>query len=594
MSVGHIAGQVRQEAHNFCHGVVESFGVVLRPAWAGERRRAREEAAEAPELSTLTPPPPPPPTAASPSADSQSAAARPPSHAAPLQRTLSMSGSGGAAASHLTRTFWMPSWQLLERDPKLWMLLRKNLLANLALACVTLLYMGLSHCLTSRSSTTRGHAASRATRAHAGSGSGSGAADTAASSLTSAVFFWWVRLCLWMLKYIGQWPLYTVLQIIGLVWFSQLYRETWLVRKGWVLRGTGLREARTAGDARGRTAATTTTAAGEVAGASPSSSLSPPPPPPPATLAGHADTAPPWLSLSPLCPRSGGGDDVVLSSSLAQLAPAAHTCLVLLCSAPAYVRHTAMLVWRMVTHKGPTAPLQDWVLGDASAAAAAAAAAASSTLHAAHHHHQRAAHGAAAVHRSNTLSSAPDPFAAVVLHLEAVSEVLFKALATMSFALFAATVERLPLVGTPVCAFLNAQLYAFYVFDYRYAAQQQPDALHRRGSALSYQLHHFEQCSMYYAGYGMGSALLSLWLTRQLGAVVSVCAMSVLYSWQVVWSGFAVPLPSSRPVPLFSVWFYTVDVAQRHCAVLWRLATIAALLYLPFTCTCSLLGVGGG
>ncbi|CAJ1030894.1 hypothetical protein Q4I30_005657 [Leishmania utingensis] len=590
-----VASQVRQEVHNFCQGVVESFGVVLVWSSALDKRRARDVAEVTEEQRRLSPPPPPfasfADIAEKEAAEGALPTALAPGLPVPLLRTALLSGSG-PDAPRLARTFLMPSWSLLERDPKLWMLLRKNLLANLALAFLTLMYMGLSHYLASKTSLS--------TRSSAVSGAGatvaSLSADThsnndtyATRSLTTTLIFllflWWVRLSLWMLKYVGQWPFYTLLQIIGLVWFNQLYRETWLVRKGWVLRGTELREAPASGSAK-----TKAMAGGGGSGASATFPHPPPTSPPPSAA---ASAALPWLSLIPLYPSAdsgGSGEDGIQYEARGPSSSLLLMCVTLLRSVLPYVRHTTNLVWRMVTHKGPTAVLQDWVLGDASKAAAAAAAAAS-TLTSARHPHAPAT-AAASLHQSQTISTSPDPFATVVLQLEVISEVLFKALATMSFALFSSAIERLPLIGTPLCAVLNAQLYVFYVFDYRYAAQQQPDAVHHRGSALTYQLRHFEQCSMYYAGYGMSSAVLSLWLTRQLGTVVSVCAVSVLYSWQVVWSGFAVPLPSSRPVPLFSVWFYAVDMAQRHYAVLWRMVVIAVLLYLPFDCACCLLGTG--
>ncbi|AYU80616.1 Etoposide-induced protein 2.4 (EI24), putative [Leishmania donovani] len=596
MPLSLVTSQVRQEVHNFFQGVVESFGVVLVWSYALDKRRARDGAEVTDEQGRFSPPP----FSSTPLADVAEGAAAEgalattpmPGSAAPLPRTAALSGSG-SDAPRLARTFLMPSWSLLERDPKLWMLLRKNLLANLALACLTLMYMGLSRCLASNTPSFLSRAAAggrSATTASLSADARSSNGTTATRSLTTSLVFllllWSVRLGLWMLKYVGQWPFYTLLQIIGLVWFSQLYRETWLVRKGWVLRGTELREAPAAGSAKNKAMAG---GGGGGSDAGAASHHAPPTSPPPSVAAGAAL---PWLSLIPLysgAESSGDGEDGTsyeargFSSSLLLM------CTALLRSVPPYVRHTTNLVWRMITHKGPTAVLQDWVLGDASKAAAAAAAA--SALTSARHHHAYAS-GAASPHQSQTMSTSPDPFATVVLQLEAISEVLFKALATMSFALFASAIERLPLIGTPLCAVLNAQLYVFYVFDYRYAAQQQPDAVHHRGSALTYQLRHFEQCSMYYAGYGMSSAVLSLWLTHQLGTVVSVCAVSVLYSWQVVWSGFAVPLPSSRPVPLFSVWFYAVDMAQRHYAVLWRVVVIAILLYLPLDCACWLLGTG--
>lgn len=595
MPLSLVTSQVRQEVHNFFQGVVESFGVVLVWSSALDKRRARDGAEVTDEQGSLSPPP----FSSTPLADVGERAAAEgaapttptPGSTVPLPRTALLSGSG-PGAPRLARTFLMPSWSLLERDPKLWMLLRKNLLANLALACLTLMYMGLSRCLASNTPSSLNSAAvggRSATTASLSADARSSNGTTSTRSLTTSLVFllllWSVRLGLWMLKYVGQWPFYTLLQIIGLVWFSQLYRETWLVRKGWVLRGTELREAPAAGSAKSKVM----TGGGGGSDPSAASHHAPPTSPPPSVAAGAAL---PWLSPIPLysgAESSGGGKDGTPYEARAFSSSLLLMCAALLRSVPPYIRHTTNLVWRMITHKGPTAVLQDWVLGDASKAAAAAAAA--SALTSARHHHAHTS-AAASPHQSQTMSTSPDPFATVVLHLESISEVLFKALATMSFALFASAIERLPLIGTPLCAVLNAQLYVFYVFDYRYAAQQQPGAVHHRGSALTYQLRHFEQCSMYYAGYGMSSAVLSLWLTHQLGTVVSVCAVSVLYSWQVVWSGFAVPLPSSRPVPLFSVWFYAVDMAQRHYAVLWRVVVIAILLYLPLDCACWLFGTG--
>ncbi|KAG5473785.1 hypothetical protein LSCM1_04415 [Leishmania martiniquensis] len=590
MPVGIAASQVRQEVHNFCQGVVESFGVIVVWSSTLDRRRTRDGAEVVVERGQATPPTP----SSVPLADAAERAAAgdglptasTPGLAMPLPRTALLCASG-AGAPRLARIFLMPSWSLLERDPKLWMLLRKNLLANLALAALTLMYMGLSHYLASSTSSparavAAGDGTATAARLAGGTRNHSGAA--AARSLTTSLGFvlllWLVRLTLWMLKYVGQWPFYTLLQIIGLVWFNQLYRETWLVRKGWVLRGTELREAPAERPAKSKAMAGS--------GDSDASAVSPRPlpmsPPPPSVATG---AAPPWLSLIPLYPVAdmcGKGEVGTQDDARGHPPSLLLMCLAPLLCVPLYVRHTTSLVWRMITHKGPTAVLQDWVLGDASKAAAAA-------LTTARHHHAHTV-AAALPNQSQAIAASPDFFATVILQLEAISEVLFKALATMSFALFASAIERLPLIGTPLCAVLNAQLYAFYVFDYRYAAQQQPDAVHHRGSALTYQLRHFEQCSMYYAGYGMSSAVLSLWLTRELGTVFSVCAVSVLYSWQVVWSGFAVPLPSSRPVPLFSVWFCAVDMAQRHYAVLWRVAVIAVLLYLPLDWMYWLLGSG--
>lgn len=599
-----VAPQLPQELLNFCQGAVESFGVVLtwpqlEPA-VGDKQRPLVEGETSPRVAAragqpTSPSPPPPSTTPTGEMDTESTAdkvvgapQRPPP---PRQQPA-------------VRVSLMPSWSLIERDPKLWMLLRKSLLANLALAVLTLLYAALSHGLTSssprpaarpsalaQSSPAAAAAAGRALDEAATAGAVGGAATTSSSSLTSSLtfllLFWWVRLCLCMVKYVGQWPFYTLLQVIGLVWFSQLYRETWLVRKGWVLRGTGLRE--TAANSSGATTtATTTTAAAPTPPAAPHGTSTSPSPA--SSTAGVAGVAQPWLAPIPLYPTDDG--EAVRGAPAPRLRPlAVRTADALARAAPLYVRHTAHLVARLLRHKGPTAALQEWVLGDAAGAAAATAAAAASPA--------SALGSAARAHRSRTTVNAtppvpasPDPFAAVLVQLESISEVLFKALATMSFALFASFVERLPLVGTPLCVLLNAQLYAFYVFDYRYAAQQQPDAVHQRGSALTYQLRHFEQCSMYYAGYGIGSAALALYLTHHLGTVVSVCAMSVVYSWQVVWSGFAVPLPSSRPVPLFSVWFHAVDMTQRHYAVLWRLAAVAVLLYLPAACVRSWLGYG--
>ncbi|GET90405.1 hypothetical protein, conserved [Leishmania tarentolae] len=589
MPLSMVASPVHQEVHNFFQGVVESFGVVLVWSSALDRRRAYDGAEGTDEPSRLSPPPflstPRTEVDGRAAAKSELATAQTPEPAVPLLPTTLSSGSG-SGTPRLVRTFLMPSWSLLERDPKLWMLLRKNLLANIALASLTLMYMGLSRCLVSNtsSSLSSGLVGGKTTTtaslsADSHSSNGTTEARSLTTSLVLLLLLWSVRLGLWMLKYVGQWPFYTLLQIIGLVWFSQLYRETWLVRKGWVLRGTELRETPATGSAKNKAMT-----GGGGSDASATSHRALPTSPPPSIAAGATL---PWLALIPLysgSERSGGGEDGTqyeargLSSSLLLM------CTALVCSVPPYIQHVTNLLWRMITHKGPTAVLQDWVLGDASKAAAAAATAAASALTSANHHYARTP-AATSLQQSKIISTSPDPFATVVLQLEAISEVLFKALATMSFALFASAMERLPLIGTPLCAMLNAQLYVFYVFDYRYAAQQQPDAVHYRGSALTYQLRHFEQCSMYYAGYGMSSAVLSLWLTHQLGTVVSVCAVSVLYSWQVVWSGFAVPLPSSRPVPLFSVWFYVVDMAQRHYAVLWRVVLIAILLYLPLNCT---------
>ncbi|KAG5473504.1 hypothetical protein LSCM4_03573 [Leishmania orientalis] len=593
MPLNTAASQARQEVHNFCQGVVESFGVILVWSSTVDRRRVRDGAEVMAEHGRASPPPfssTPSADAAGRAAGDELASSSAPGSAMPLPRTALLCVSG-AGAPRLTRTFLMPSWSLLERDPKLWMLLRKNLLANLALASLTLMYMSLSHCLASNTSSPASGKATgdiTATAATLAGGarrsSGAAATRTLTTSLGLLFLLWFVRLSLWMLKYVGQWPFYTLLQIIGLVWFSQLYRETWLVRKGWVLRGTELREVPADGPAKSKAMAGS--------GSSDTRAASPRPPPmsPPPSVA--AGAVPPWLSLIPLYPVAdigGKGEDGTQDDMRGHSTSSLLMCAAPLLCVPPYVRHTVSLVWRMITHKGPTTALQDWVLGDASKAAAAAAAA--SALTTARHHHAHAV-AAALPSQSQTIDASPDLFATMALQLEAISEVLFKALATMSFALFASAIERLPLIGTPLCAVLNAQLYAFYVFDYRYAAQQQPDAVHHRGSALTYQLRHFEQCSMYYAGYGMSSAVLSLWLTHELGTVVSVCAVSVLYSWQVVWSGFAVPLPSSRPVPLFSVWFYAVDMAQRHYAVLWRVAVIAVLLYLPLDWAYWLLGAG--
>ena len=437
----------------------------------------------------------------------------------PCETTASHGGTSPPALVHFAL---MPPWSLVEYDPKLWVLLRKNMLANLALVALTVAYTVLSHCLT--------------------------ATSPASSAESKTVpWWWWWRACLWMLKYMGQWPFYTVLQVIGLVWYSQLYRETWLVRKGWVLRGTRLREASALPQKNAHSTSQPSTA--------PTAAHLPPL---------SEGVTRPWLATLALNSISQTVQEVGTQQLVWQQAS------LLLHALVSYNRHVAQLVGRMLRHKGPTTPLQEWVLGDAAAAAVAAA------------RHIAAASSPQASHAS------PDIFESLSHTLESTSEVIFKALATMSFAFFASCVERLPLAGTPLCLLLNAQLYAFYVFDYRYATQQQPGATHSRGSALTYQLRHFEQCWVYYAGYGIGSAVLSLWLTHHVGFVVSVCAMSVLYSWQVVWSGFAVPLPSSRALPVFSLWFYAVDTMQKQYAVLWRTVVIVALLYIPYQCICYL------
>ncbi|KAG5490432.1 hypothetical protein JKF63_00552 [Porcisia hertigi] len=582
-----VLSQARQEVYNFFQGVVESFGVsFVLSSTLLDKRRGRD-GAEATDTQVKSTPPSFSSTPLADVTERDPAEGSPPSApiagpSEPLLRTAVIPGTNSDALC-LARTFLMPSWSLLERDPKLWMLLRKNLLANVALAAVTLVYVGLSHCLASSTSLSqKGMAVGGATATSASlsadipSQSGGASTKSVMTSLVYLLLFLWVRLSLWMFKYVGQWPFYTLLQIIGLIWFNQLYRETWLVRKGWVLRGTELRESPTTESPRGNTGAS---GGGDVSVSPRGSPTSQPPPP---FIAVGAVV--PWLSPIPLYSAtdgSGNGESGTCNEAQEFFSSIRVMSRALLCSVLPYLRHTTNTAWRMITHKGPTTVLQDWVLGDSSKAAAPFP----------RHHHAQGG-SAASQHQPQPISASPDLFAAVVLQLESISEILFKALATMSFAVFASTIERLPLIGTLISAVLNAQLYAFYVFDYRYAAQQQPNGLHRRGSALTYQLRHFEQCWMYYAGYGMGSAVLSLWLTRQLGTIVSVCAMSVLYSWQVVWSGFAVPLPSSRPVPLFSVWFYAVDMTQRHYAVIWRMAVIAALLYLPFDCVCELLRSG--
>lgn len=551
-----LSHSIRQEWRNFWLGVVESFGVEWVHADAPAKKSAHALASPAAKSPSFSPPgnsgaaqvddnplqvdATACPSPATPSGISTTAGDRGVllSLVAPTQSTPAVT---------VTAKTWcfvlMPPWSLVEFDPKLWMLLRKNMLANLALTALTVAYIGLSQRLTATKSASPSSTTSLEAAAVRPSSS--------SSSLSSLLVFWWLRLCLWGLKYVGQWPFYTVLQIVGLVWYSQLYRETWLVRKRWVLRGTRLREVSALSSPSPSPSAARTAAQ--------NSASSAPPPPLPQLSAGVTR---PWLAPLPLNPPSHLYDRVSGSGSLLP-AQQREQALRLLQASVVYVRHVAQLVLRMFTHKGPTAPLQEWVLGDTAAATAAAA-------------RQAAA--------ATASPSSPDVFESVVRHLEATSEVIFKALATMSFAFFASCMERLPVVGTPVCLLLNAQLYAFYVFDYRYATQQQPDTAHQRGSALLYQLYHFEQCWAYYAGYGIGSAVLSLWLTHHVGVVVSVCAMSVLYSWQVVWSGFAVPLPSSRPVPLFSLWFYAVDTVQKQYAVLWRCVCILGLLYIPYQC----------
>ncbi|KPA80480.1 hypothetical protein ABB37_04700 [Leptomonas pyrrhocoris] len=560
--------RVQDECRLFWHGVVESFGVEWKmtkeggggPNASAVQDSTKDEAASA--ASVL----PSPPLVAPSFPDTDNERVRSPPLADTTARPSPVVSPGASALGEVgvhrtvslppspVRFALMPPWSLVEYDPKMWMLLRKNLVANLALMALTVTYMALSHSLaaTSRFSSTVQSDASSALSPHVHS-----TGDTSPSrSLTGWIAFCWLRLFLWMLKYMGQWPFYTVLQIIGLVWYNQLYRETWLVRKGWVLRGTRLREASplTTTTKKSPTAATTTTT---------TAFLSP-------LVEGVTRPwlAPISLNVAVLQDRGGAPASTTTTTTTEVCHLMRQQSSLVLHASIAYGKHVAHLLWRMLRHKGPTAPLQEWVLGDAAACQAVAGASSSSS-------------SSPPSQRTN-----PDIFEAVTHLLESTSEIIFKALATMSFALFASCVEGVPFLGTPLCLLLNAQLYAFYVFDYRYAMQQQPGSAHHRGSALAYQLRHFEQCWVYYAGYGIGSAILSLWLTHRAGVIVSVCTMSVLYSWQVVWSGFAVPLPSSRPLPLFSLWFCAVDMTQKQYAVLWRSVVIVALLYIPYQCFC--------
>jgi hypothetical protein len=536
---------VREECQYFWQGVIESFGVEWRCASRSAKKDSNRAAApsatlqlfsDGPSTANSTLSTPSPLVAPSSSVTEKTSRSSPlhvntttcPTPATPSSVSTRAKAEGWCSTSASSsngappvQVALMPPWSLVEYDPKLWMLLRKNLLANLALTALTLTYTVLSHRLATSSA----------------------ASSPSSTSAREAVSWWWWRLCLWVIKYMGQWPFYTVLQTVGLVWYSQLYRETWLVRKGWVLRGTRLREA---------------SAPSELTGSSPppsktTSAFLPP------LLEGVTR---PWLASRTLLPASLGRNSVPASAAASHRPAWCPVPLSLtLYASAAYCRHVTALLLRMLRHKGPTTPLQEWVIGDAAAAAR---------------------HVASITPQAPLQATSPDVFESVISFLESASEVLFKTLATMSFAFFASCVQRLPLVGTPLCLLLNAQLYAFYVFDYRYAAQQQPYTTHRRNSALTYQLWHFEQCWAYYAGYGIVSAVLSLWLTHHAGVVVSVSAMSVLYSWQVVWSGFAVPLPSARPLPTFSIWFGVVDTAQKQYGVLWRIVVIIALLYIPY------------
>ncbi|KPI87541.1 hypothetical protein ABL78_3384 [Leptomonas seymouri] len=540
------ARNLEEECWRFWQGVVESFGVEWRLSTDDGKRT----------FAASSPSPPPLASRSHPDADETAASSplRLDSTGCSSPLTPSRASTLGEAEVRHTFSFLaspvyvalMPPWSLVEYDPKMWMLLRKNLMANMALTALTVAYMALSHSLTTPSRPSSAFQSGARTSLSPNTHDARGTAES--RSLLGWILLCWMRLLLWILKYLGQWPLYTVLQIVGLVWYSQLYRETWLVRKGWVLRGTRLREA------------SPLTKKASTSAQQPTTTM------PAQLLPLPEGVTRPWLAPISLRVAPQSGEVALLSSTTATYHLVWRQASLLLHASITYSTHAAHLLLRMLRHKGPTTPLQEWVLGDASAAATAAA-------------------------RRTTASSSPlaqrtspDIFETITSYLESTSEVIFKALATMSFAFFASCVELLPFIGTPLCLLLNAQLYAFYVFDYRYAAQQQPDGTGHRGSALTYQLHHFAQCWMYYAGYGIGSAILSLWLTHHAGVVVSVCVMSVVYSWQVVWSGFAVPLPSSRPLPVFSLWFYAVDAVRKHYAVLWRLVAIVALLYIPYQC----------
>lgn len=499
----------------------------------------------------------------------------------PLAPSITASISRSRQGRRRRTVYLMPSWVLTTRDPKIWMVLRKTLIASAIVMLIRVAYVALLH-LAMRPTTVPSLAPQRGSEgfplpvsssstvisiptpwaSSIDKGSNRRVSMGWSTSLLGAMGLLVLRTCLFFYKYMVQWLLYTYLQIVSFFWYNQLYRETWLVRKGYCRYGEGSREE---WPQRRRGAADL----------SPSASH---------TVRSVAAPNIPWLVAVPLnswsYQRSGGNFSRLssfrdIASRAASRAVQCPTELVALGrSVWRYLSFGGHLVRRLLRHKVPVAPLHEWVLGDASAAAVAS---------------QRGQTITRTTSSRGAASPPPptDTFATVEMRLESLSKVFFKAVAIILFSLFAAGLEvLLPVIGPPLSLLLNAELHAFNVFDYRYSTQQLSNG---RELSLMEQLHLFEECWVYFAGYGFTVAFSSMLLTRHFDTIVSFCITSIFYSWQMVWCGFACPrpLPSSfagvmpRQLPLFSWWFSVLDRVQLNFSFLWRLALLLLLLYIP-------------
>lgn len=349
-----------------------------------------------------------------------------------------------------------PAWDLVERNPRLWRLMRRTLRANLLVAALGI--------------------AARLLLKAVDIWTSSSAAPPMRRTATRGL----AQLLIWLVQLGGQWPLYITFQIVGLVWYSQLYVETWTVRKGFVIRNASL------------------------------------------------------PSLSP-----EGGDSPKL--------PATTLWMVL----GLIRRRAGRLILLLLRCKEAPQSEHLWIVGDKVAAASL------------------------------------QPARSLTERIESASEVMFKAVATFLFALMTAFLERVlwqpfPL-GLLLGLALNALLYAFYVFDYRYACQSMSRLSDR--VSLKGQVAHFESRWVYHVGYGLGTTILTYVLVPCFGSVVAVCVTSVVYAWHVVCSGYAQPLRCSTPLPIFRTWFALVDFWKRWGAdrvdLWWRLALLTLLLSVP-------------
>ncbi|CCW67386.1 unnamed protein product [Phytomonas sp. Hart1] len=119
----------------------------------------------------------------------------------------------------------MPSWWLLERNHRLWALMRKAVRVNFL---VFLLSLFLSLCATLISGFE--------SRFRSAYGGHLCEMEAPRSTILPYVFlrlpFYGVSWLRALLSLAGQWPLYMTLQCVGVMWYNPLYSEVWMIRKG--------------------------------------------------------------------------------------------------------------------------------------------------------------------------------------------------------------------------------------------------------------------------------------------------------------------------------------------------------------------------